>query len=322
MDIVGVSLVGGAIANQGGHLDDGGLVGHSLGVGNSLADAIVVMVAILHVQHVPAQALIALQHILSEGDLGVAVDGDLVVIIQHDELAQTPVAGQGGGLVGQALHHAAITSNAVGVVVHDLGGVGLVEAGSQVGLSDSQAHSIAHTLAQGAGGDLHTVGDEVLGVAGGLAAHLAEALQIIHRHAVVAVQVQQAVLEHGSVASGQHEAVPVEPLRVLGVVLHDLVVQDVAHGCAAHGHTGVPTLGLVHTINGQEADGVHALLHDLLGHSGWVGDGSSAHILAQGALLAARNGLGGHRGAGCALHTAVHHLLLSGFEDCLHFSEV
>eukprot|EP00983_Pelagomonas_calceolata_P085552 1156584-Pelagomonas_calceolata.AAC.4 len=67
----------------------------------------------LHVQHVPAQALIALQHILSEGDLGVAVDGDLVVIIQHDELAQTPVAGQGGGLVGQALHHAAITSNAV-----------------------------------------------------------------------------------------------------------------------------------------------------------------------------------------------------------------
>ena len=51
---------------------------------------------------------------------------------------------------------------------------------------------------------------------------------------------------HRAVAGRQHEAVPVEPLRVLGVVLHHLVEEEVAHGRAAHRHTGVTTLGLVH----------------------------------------------------------------------------
>eukprot|EP00983_Pelagomonas_calceolata_P085551 1156584-Pelagomonas_calceolata.AAC.3 len=47
VDIFTVSLLHRLEACDVSHLDDGGLVGHSLGVGNSLADAIVVMVAIL-----------------------------------------------------------------------------------------------------------------------------------------------------------------------------------------------------------------------------------------------------------------------------------
>ena len=64
-------------------------------------------------QHVPAHALVTLQDILCEGDLCVAVNGDLVVIVQGNDLAQAPVACQGGGLGGDTLHHAAITGNAV-----------------------------------------------------------------------------------------------------------------------------------------------------------------------------------------------------------------
>jgi len=55
-------------------------------------------------------------------------------------------------------------------------------------------------------------------------------------------------------ARGQHKAVPVEPLGVLGVVLHDFVVKNVAHRGAAHGHTRVATLSLVHTCGTQEND--------------------------------------------------------------------
>lgn len=65
-----------------------------------------------------------------------------------------------------------------------------------------------------------------------------------------------------TVASGQDEAIPVEPVGVLGVILHHLVVQDVPHGRAPHGQTRVSGIGLLHGIDGQESDGVHGLLHE------------------------------------------------------------
>ena len=44
---VRVSLVGGAVADEGGHLDEGGLVSARLGLSNRLADGIHISVAIL-----------------------------------------------------------------------------------------------------------------------------------------------------------------------------------------------------------------------------------------------------------------------------------
>lgn len=64
------------------------------------------------------------------------------------------------------------------VVVNDLG-VGLVEARRQVGLGHGQADGVTDALAQGAGGHLDTVRQEVLGVAGGGGAPLAELLQVV-----------------------------------------------------------------------------------------------------------------------------------------------
>ena len=57
-------------------------------------------------------------------------------------------------------------------------------------------------------------------------------------------------------ARGEHEAVAVEPGVVLGVVRHRLAVDDVPHGGAAHGETGVAGVGLVDGVDGEEAHGV------------------------------------------------------------------
>ena len=57
------------------HLDEGG-AGVLLGGVNGSAQGGQVGVAILHVLHVPAEGLKARGHILCEGDLRVAVDGD------------------------------------------------------------------------------------------------------------------------------------------------------------------------------------------------------------------------------------------------------
>mmetsp|Transcript_20420 Transcript_20420/g.56595 ORF Transcript_20420/g.56595 Transcript_20420/m.56595 type:complete len:406 (+) Transcript_20420:968-2185(+) len=193
MDVVAVSLVGGAIADQGGDLDKRGLVSDCLGIGDGLADAINVKVAVLDVLYVPAQGLVAGAHILSEGDISVSVNRYLVVIIHGNQLAEAPVAGQGGSLVGNTLHVAAVTHDAVGVVVDNGITISLVVLGGKVSLSGSQADSIADTLAKRTGGNLDSLGHEVLGVTRGFGSPLAEALEVLNGQAVIATKVKQRV---------------------------------------------------------------------------------------------------------------------------------
>lgn len=56
-----------------------------------------------------------------------------------------------------------------------------------------------------------------------------------HLDTVVASEVKESVLEHAAMAGREDEAVTVEPGGVLGVVAHDLVVEDVTHGGTTHG---------------------------------------------------------------------------------------
>jgi hypothetical protein len=92
-----------------------GWAGVLLGRLNGLAHAIQVGVAILDVLHVPAQGLVPGGHILCERNVCVAVDGNLVVIVKSNELAQLPVPSQGRCLIRDALHVAAITHDDVPV---------------------------------------------------------------------------------------------------------------------------------------------------------------------------------------------------------------
>lgn len=122
------------------------------------------MVAVLDDDDVPAVSLVALGNILSEGNVGVAVNGNVVVVVDSNEVAELEVASQGAGLTGNALHQAAIAEEAVGVVVRE-GEAGLVEDGGGVSLGHGQTDGIADTLTQRAGGDLDTGGIVSLGVA-------------------------------------------------------------------------------------------------------------------------------------------------------------
>ena len=167
------------------------------------------------------------------------------------------MAGQGAGFRSDALLVAAITHHHIGVVIHE-GGAGLVELGGQVGFSDRQTHGVGDAGAQGAGGHFHAGGFKGFGVTGRLGAPLAELLDVVDRHRVVAGEVQQRVQQHAAVTSRQHKAVAVEPLGVLGVVLQKLVPQRITHGCAAHRQAGVAALGLVDGIDRQHPDAVDA----------------------------------------------------------------
>lgn len=73
-------------------------------------------------------------------------------------------------------------------------------------------------LSEWAGGDLNALGQMVLGVAGSLAANLAEALQVVHAQRITS-KVQHDVLQRTCVAVRKHKAVALEPVRVLGRIL-------------------------------------------------------------------------------------------------------
>ena len=85
----------------------------------------------------------------------ILTNGNVVVIVDSDEIAQLQVTGHGGGLTGDTLHSAAITEEGVGVVVEKLE-AGLVVDTSGVSLSNGQTNSIGETLAQRTSGYLNS----------------------------------------------------------------------------------------------------------------------------------------------------------------------
>lgn len=61
-------------------------------------------------------------------------------------------------------------------------------------------------------------------------------------------------------ASRQNEAISVEPVRILRVILHDFVVQDVTHGSTSHRQARVTRVRLLDGIDREEPDRVDRLL--------------------------------------------------------------
>eukprot|EP00291_Cryptomonas_curvata_P025234 CAMPEP_0172159754 /NCGR_PEP_ID=MMETSP1050-20130122/5158_1 /TAXON_ID=233186 /ORGANISM="Cryptomonas curvata, Strain CCAP979/52" /LENGTH=180 /DNA_ID=CAMNT_0012829401 /DNA_START=32 /DNA_END=574 /DNA_ORIENTATION=- len=111
-------------------------------------------------------------------------------------------------------------------------------------------------LAEGAGGRLNArsvvLGVGELRMTRGLGVVLAEVLHLL-KGEVVAGNVQPGVEEHGAVAAGEDEAIPVKPLRVLRVVLENVGVEDGADLSASEGKTKMARMSLGDGIHGKTA---------------------------------------------------------------------
>jgi hypothetical protein len=161
------------------------------------------------------------------------------------------VAGQGGGLVADALRQVAVPTDHEGAVVAYLG----AEAGPQVALGDRHADGIGDPLAERSGGHLDAGGVAGLGMArcGGIP--LSELPQVLEGEAV-AGEVQHRVEQDRGVSGRQHEAVPVGPGRIPGVVLEDPGPEHVRQRCKRHGRALVSRPGGVRCVHSQAAEDV------------------------------------------------------------------
>src|SRR5262249_5729365 len=157
----------------------------------------------------------------AEGQGGVPLDGDVVVVVDPAEVGELEVTGQRGGLGRNAFHHAAVAAQGVDVEVDQVLEPRPVEVGRHPAAGDGHADAGGQAAAERPGGTLHAAGPAVLRVAGAAAAQLAEALDRLQRHRRLAQrlvvladrphagQVQERVQQHRGVAGRQDEAVAV-----------------------------------------------------------------------------------------------------------------
>ena len=253
----GVGAVGAAFADGCFANNQGGFIGAVFSVRNGFAYSSSVM-AVDCINHVPAISGKTLRRVVNEPRRHLAVNGDAVVVVHGNQLVELPSASQSACFVADAFHQATVAHEHIRVVVNDVV-TGLVEFGGQQFFGQGHAHGIGDALTQRAGGGFDAGGDAHFGVTGGFAVQLTEVFQLRHGQ-WVACEVQQGINEHGAVSVGQHEAIAVGPMRVLGVVLQVLTPQSHSHVGHAHRRTWVARIGLLNSVHGQGTDGVGHLM--------------------------------------------------------------
>jgi hypothetical protein len=147
------------------------------------------------------------------------------------------------------------------VVVDKLEAV-LVESSSSVSLGNGQTNSVGDTLTEGTSGNLDSGSVVSLGVTRSTAVNGSESLQVIHAE-VVTEQMEESILKHAAVSVRENETVTVQPVRVLGVEVKELVEQNVSNWGHSHGSTRVSRVAVSCRIGRKDTDGVDSLLIDL-----------------------------------------------------------
>ena len=210
--------------------------------------------------HMPAVGLEAFRGVVEEPGRCVAVtadlavDRDVVVVVDRDQLAQAQRAGQRAGLMRDAFHETAVAEEDIGEVVDDVV-AGLVELRGQRLLRQGHADGIGDALAERAGGGFHARGVAVFRMPGGLGVKLTELLEVLDPE-LISRQVEQGVDQHRAVAVRQHEAVPVGPGRISRIVRHEVVPEHLGDIGHAHRRTRVTRIGLLDRIHRERSYGI------------------------------------------------------------------
>uniref|UniRef100_A0A7C9CSZ6 Uncharacterized protein n=1 Tax=Opuntia streptacantha TaxID=393608 RepID=A0A7C9CSZ6_OPUST len=130
-------------------------------------------------------------------------------------------------------------------------------------LRKGQTYSIGNTLTKRPSSNFNARRLKVFWVTRGLAAPLPERFQVLFLNTIITSKMKQGILKHAAMASRQYEAIPVEPVRVLGIIPHYLIVQYMPHRRTTHRQTRMTRIRLLDGINRQKPDRVNRLLHQL-----------------------------------------------------------
>jgi len=193
------------------------------------------IIAVCQLLHIPAIGVETLRGVLALRLVGHGVERDVVGVVNEDQVVQLLVAGKFRGLMRDALLHAAIAGQADNVIVKNCV-FRRVEPGGGHLLRDGEADRIRDALAERSCGGLDARGVAKLRVARRPALKLAEVLHRIQRE-IKPGEMQPGVEEHAAVASGEDEAVAIEPARLVGIQVKRVAEEHRSDFRATEGQT-------------------------------------------------------------------------------------
>ena len=229
-------------------------------------------VVAVHLLHVPAADAEAGGHVVGQRDVDRTVVGHAIIVPQEDELAEAQMPRQRDHLLPDALLQAAVADQSVGVMIDDL----RPEPLAQESLGDRHPGRVGDALPEQARGHLDAAARVIFGMALAVRPEHPEPLDLLDAHLLVAGQVEQRIDQHRAVAGRLHEAVAVEPQRVLRIELEMVPEQRRRDVGRAERRAGVALARALDRVHGQEADCVgHQpridAEHDLTNSSMWIG---------------------------------------------------
>mmetsp|Transcript_35856 Transcript_35856/g.70594 ORF Transcript_35856/g.70594 Transcript_35856/m.70594 type:complete len:488 (-) Transcript_35856:336-1799(-) len=211
------------------------------------------VVAVLKGDHVPAESGETVGSLLRHSPVSHLIKSDCVGIIHDNQIVKSLMPCKGSSLREHPLLHAPISAESEDVMVNDLVLRGVEASSSHLGGS-SHTDCVGDALTQGAGGGFDT-GCVVLrggefGVTGGHGVVLAETLQLILGK-IVASQVKPRIQEHRTMTGRKNKSVSVQPLRIFGVLLKNVSVENGTDLSSAKGKTKVPRLCGSNGVHGK-----------------------------------------------------------------------
>ncbi len=243
------------IANDGLERDQRRAVGLSLGARQRRIDSVVIVTVNLF--DIPAASLELGRNIVGEGDFRAAVDGDAVIIIKQDQLAEAKVTGKRDRFLSHAFHEAAVAAEHIRAVIDNI----LAELIGERAFGDCHADRAGETLTERAGGQLNAFCMTIFRMTGGLRTPLPEVLQLIDGHILVARQIERAVKQHRAVTVGEHETVAVRPVGSRCVEFQMLREQNGCGVSHAERHSRMAGIGGIDGIDRESANAVGELQH-------------------------------------------------------------
>src|SRR5206468_9245729 len=105
------------------------------------------VVSVTHSHDVPTVGLEAPRNVLRKTERGIAVNGDMIVVVEQIELAKAKMAREGSCFTGDTFHQVAIAHESPGPVIDDRVSRA-VEVIGQHPFSDGHPNGVAKALAQ------------------------------------------------------------------------------------------------------------------------------------------------------------------------------
>ena len=181
-------------------------------VGHRLVDCLADLAGVepIALERLPTARGVARHDVFVAAKVGRAVDGDAIVVPQHDQPAELEMPGEPHRLVVDALHQAAVAGDDERAMIDQIVAVDRIE----VAFGNGHADRHRQPLTKRPGGRLDSRQLEILRMPGTRAVQLPKLADVVHCRACITGEMKRGVDQHRPVPRRQDKAVAVRPVRV------------------------------------------------------------------------------------------------------------